>query len=89
MRYLALVEREGESAFGVHFPDLPSVFSAADDADNVIPNAIEALRLWAEDEALPEPSSRKQITSCDDVADALAAGGYLIEVPLNVRGNDV
>ena len=46
--YLALVEAANDhNAFGIRFPDLPDVFSAADSEDDIIANAIEALRLWA------------------------------------------
>ena len=80
-RYLALVEHEKDSAFGVRFPDLPGVFSAADQRADVIANAIEALRLWAEDEALPGPSDHDAVVARDDIREALAAGAYLVEVP--------
>ncbi|MGO4437953.1 type II toxin-antitoxin system HicB family antitoxin [Rhizobium sp. RAF56] len=80
--YYALVEQEGDSAFGVSFPDLPSVFSAADEEADIVDNAIQALRLWAEDEALPEPSSLHAVRTREDIAAALAEGGFLVRVPL-------
>ena len=47
MRYYhAVVHKDEGSAFGVHFPDLPGCFSAADEIEDVIPNATEALSLW-------------------------------------------
>ncbi len=80
--YLAVVEKDPESAFGVIFPDLPGCFSASDTEDRVLDNAVEALSLWAEDQALPEPSAHSAILSHPDVADILGRGGYLISVPL-------
>lgn len=80
--YYAIVEQDGDSAFGVSFPDLPSVFSAADDEDDIIANAIEALRLWAEDETLPEPATLREIHARDDVRQALSEGAFLVRVPL-------
>lgn len=80
--YYALVEQEGDSAFGVSFPDLSAVFSAADDEADVVTNAIEALGLWAEDEILPEPSTIAEVRALDDVRSALASGGFLVRVPL-------
>ena len=80
--YYAVVEQAGDSAFGITFPDLPSVFSAADDEDAIVANAVEALRLWVEDEDLPEPSAIAAIRARDDVGAALAAGGFLVRVPL-------
>lgn len=80
--YFALVEKEDGSAFGVVFPDIPGVFSAADKQDDVMTNAIEALQLWAEDMPLPAPSSHEALLSRDDIRQALATGAYLISVPL-------
>ena len=84
--YLALVEHEKDSAFGVRFPDLAGVFSAADSSADVVPNATAAPRLWAQDGPLPVPSGREAIVARDDVREALAAGAYLIEVRLAERG---
>lgn len=80
--YFALVEKDPDSAFGVSFPDVPGCFSAADTQDEVVPNSVEALQLWAEDMPLPPPSPHASILSLPDVRKALSAGGYLISVPL-------
>lgn len=80
--YYAVVEQEGDSAFGVSFPDLPAVFSAADEEADIVTNAIEALRLWAEDDVLPEPSMIADIRAREGVKAALATGGFLVRVPL-------
>lgn len=79
--YFALVEKDKDSAFGARFPDIPGVFSAADKQDEIVPNAVEALQLWAEDMPLPDPSSHEEIVALADVREALASGGYLISVP--------
>ncbi|MEP6567941.1 MAG: type II toxin-antitoxin system HicB family antitoxin [Mesorhizobium sp.] len=80
--YFALVEKETESAFGIRFPDIPGCFSAADNAAGIIPNAAEALQLWAQDMPVPEPSSHEAIVELPDIRGALAKGGYLVTVPL-------
>lgn len=80
--YVALVHKDPESAFGISFPDLPSVFSAADDEEEIVPNAVDALRLLAEDEELPVPSSHAAILARADVRQELKQGGFLIRVPL-------
>jgi predicted RNase H-like HicB family nuclease len=80
--YIALVHKDPESAFGVSFPDLPGVFSAADVEDDIVPNAMEALTLWAEDEALPPPSSHADILARSDVRAELKDGAFLIRIPL-------
>jgi predicted RNase H-like HicB family nuclease len=79
--FRALVHKEAGSAFGVSFPDLPSVFSAADDEEDLVAKAIEALRLWAEDQVLPTPSAHEQLLDRDDVRAELATGAFLIRVP--------
>jgi predicted RNase H-like HicB family nuclease len=59
--YIALVHNDLDSAFGVQFPDVPGCFSAADDMDDLISNATEALSLWAEDEVPPQPCSHEEL----------------------------
>lgn len=80
MRYYhAVVHKDANSAFGVQFPDLPGCFSAADDAEDVIPNAIEALSLWFEDADDVEPSPVEKVRA--DAAADLAEGAFLVMVP--------
>ncbi|MGE6739493.1 type II toxin-antitoxin system HicB family antitoxin [Allorhizobium pseudoryzae] len=80
--YIALVHKDADSAFGVSFPDVPGVFSAADAEEDIIANAIEALRLWAEDETLPQPSAIERVIERDDIRAELATGAFLVRVPL-------
>ena len=77
--FFALVRKDADSAFGVTFPDLPGCFSAADDMRDVLPNAVEALELWFEDQAAIEPRSMADVTA--EVADDLADGAFLLAVP--------
>jgi predicted RNase H-like HicB family nuclease len=78
--YHAIVHKDEDSAFGVHFPDLPGCFSAADTLDGVLPMAIEAASLYLEDEVtLPKPRSIEAIRA--EVATDLADGAFLILVP--------
>lgn len=81
-RYLALVHKDPDSSFGVQFPDVPGCFSAADDMDDLISNATEALSLWADDEAPPKPRSHEALLNDPAIANELAAGAFLISVPL-------
>ncbi|KPF60066.1 CopG family transcriptional regulator [alpha proteobacterium AAP81b] len=78
--FYAVVHKDADSAFGVHFPDLPGCFSAADAIDDVIPNAVEALGLWfdAADQR-PEPSAIEAIRAV--AAADLAEGAFLVLVP--------
>lgn len=80
--YIALVHKDPDSSFGVQFPDVPGCFSAADDLDELISNAAEALSLWAEDEVPPKPRSHEALLKDRDITTELAAGAFLISVPL-------
>ena len=81
-RYLALVEKEEGSAFGITFPDVPGCFSAADDEDDIMKNAIEALALHLEGGVAPLARSAAEMTADPDIRQAILQGGYLISVPL-------
>ncbi len=77
--FYAVVHKDENSAFGVTFPDLPGCFSAADQIEDVLPNACEALELWFEDAAAVKPSTLDQVRTL--VAVDLAEGAFLIAVP--------
>lgn len=79
--FIALVHKEKDSAYGVTFPDLPDVFSAADGEEDLTANAVEAIRLWAEDQPVPMPSSHDEITRRADIKTELAKGAFLMRVP--------
>ena len=80
--YVAVVHHDEGSAYGMHFPNLPGCFSAADELDDVMREAGVALSLYARDETLPEPRSLSRIASDPDVAGDLRNGASLIMVPL-------
>jgi predicted RNase H-like HicB family nuclease len=59
--YIAIVHQEGDSAYGVSFPDAPGCFSAADELDDLFAMATEALELWEEgmhEDGLTIPTTR-------------------------------
>jgi predicted RNase H-like HicB family nuclease len=80
--FIAVVNKDEGSAFGVHFPDVPGCFSAANDMDSIVPNAIEALSLYAEDTPLPAPRGIDDIREDPSVAADLASGAMLVAVPV-------
>lgn len=59
--YIALVHKDGDSCYGVSFPDVPGVFTAGDTIDEAMRNAAEVLAFAAEDwsglrgESFPRP----------------------------------
>ena len=85
-RYVALVDGKA-GAYGVTVPDLPGCTSGGSMTDEALRNAVEAVRLWAEDaiadgEALPQPRSVEMLRADRAIADAIAEGAALAIVPL-------
>jgi predicted RNase H-like HicB family nuclease len=76
MRYVALEDGKA-GAYGVVVSDLPGCTSAGSTTDAALRNAVEAVRLWAEDaiddgEALPTPRSVEALRSDPEIAAVLA-----------------
>jgi predicted RNase H-like HicB family nuclease len=83
--YVAIISKEPDSVWGVHFPDLPGCTSAGETMEEAVENAGKALRLWAEDEtALPAASTLDRLRKRADVREDLASGGMAVYVPLIV-----
>ena len=61
--YIALIHKDGDSCYGVSFPDLPGVFTAGDTIDEAIQKAAAVIAFAAEDwsdlkgEVFPLPRS--------------------------------
>ncbi len=61
--YIALIHKEGDSGYGVSFPDWPGVTTGGDTIDEAMQSASEALQFAAEDWAehtgtgIPQPRS--------------------------------
>ena len=79
MHYVAVIDKDADSAYGVRFPDLSGCFSAADTFDEIIPNAIEAQALYFEDREVVPARGVEAIR--DEVAEELAAGAFLMMIP--------
>lgn len=86
MYFLAVCHKDEGSAYGVHFPDVPGCFSAADNVDALVPSAREALSLYFEDEPLITPRSIDAIKTSGEIDEDLAAGAFLVVVPYIPRG---
>ncbi|HKT85621.1 MAG TPA: type II toxin-antitoxin system HicB family antitoxin [Novosphingobium sp.] len=82
--YYAIVHKDEDSAYGVEFPDLPGCFSAADNIEDVVPNAAEALDLWFDDQPDVKPSRLDQVTEA--AHEQLAHGAFIVAVPRIVHG---
>jgi predicted RNase H-like HicB family nuclease len=76
-QYIALIHKEADSDYGVSFPDLACVITAASNLDEARKMATEALAFHlqglAEDgEPVPEPSSLEEIMSVRENKDGVA-----------------
>lgn len=80
--YISVMHQDGDSAFGVHFPDVPGCFSAADQLDDLLANASEALALDLEGEALPDARSLEAVREDAEVTRDLKEGAFLLAVPV-------
>lgn len=80
MKYIAIVHKDNDSAYGVTLPDFPGCFSAADTLDDVQANVQDAVELYAEGEAFmpPDPMTFEQVAALDE-----AKGGVLMLVDVN------
>ena len=79
MHYVAVIDKDPGSAYGIQFPEVPGCFSAADRFEEIVPNAIEALSLFFEDgEAMP-PRGLEAVR--DEVAGSIAEGAVLMMIP--------
>ena len=78
--YYGIVHKDPSSAFGIHFPDVPLCFSAADEIEGLLPNAMEALAISHEYKPLPKPSTIEEvrIAAKEDIAE----GAFILAVPL-------
>ena len=86
-KYAAIIHKDGDSAYGVHFPDLIGCFGAGDTEDEALDNARISLRMYAEDliesgEALPRARTMHELRADKDVCNSLSEGGFLVLVPL-------
>jgi predicted RNase H-like HicB family nuclease len=87
IQYVAIAEKDADSAFGIWFPDVEGCFSAGDTLAEAAANAAAALRQHAEalesaGRAVPPARAFDDVLRDDDVRASLAAGAMLIAVPL-------
>jgi predicted RNase H-like HicB family nuclease len=87
MNYVAVIEKEPDSAYGVWFPDVEGCFSAGDTLDEAVANAVAALRQHAEaiesaGRSVPPARSIEEVLDDEDVAASVEGGAVLFAVPL-------
>ena len=79
MHYVAVIDKDPGSAYGVQFPEVPGCYSAADSFDDIVPNAIEALSLFFEDGEPVPPRGIEAVR--EEVAGSIAEGAVLMMIP--------
>jgi predicted RNase H-like HicB family nuclease len=87
MHYVAVIEKDEDSAFGVWFPDVEGCFSAGETMDEAVANAVAALRQHVEavesaGRRVPAARSVDDVLGDEDVAASIEAGAVLFAVPL-------
>jgi predicted RNase H-like HicB family nuclease len=87
MHYVAVIEKEPDSAFGVWFPDVEGCFSAGETVEEAVANAAAALRQHVEaiesaGRRVPPARSTDEVLLEEDVAASLEVGAVLFAVPL-------
>jgi predicted RNase H-like HicB family nuclease len=85
--YVAVIEKEPDSAFGVWFPDVEGCFSAGDTLEEAVANAAAALRQHTEalesaGRHLSAARSVDDVLRDKDVRAAVKKGAVLFAVPL-------
>ena len=92
--YIALIHKDGDSCYGVSFPDLPGIITAGDTLDEALAEAADALEFaaegWAEDTGAPFPPPRSldelrtDASFIEEATDAVVAA-----VPLKTKVGEV
>jgi predicted RNase H-like HicB family nuclease len=85
--YVAVVEKDADSAFGVWFPDVEGCFSAGETLEETVGNAAVALRQHTEalesaGRRLPAARVVDVVLRDKDVKASVKAGAVLFAVPL-------
>ena len=79
MHYVAVIDKDPDSAFGIQFPEVSGCFSAADTFEEIVPKAIEALSLFFEDSEPVPPRGLEAVR--EQVAENIAQGAVLMMIP--------
>jgi predicted RNase H-like HicB family nuclease len=88
--YIALIHKDADSCYGVSFPDVPGVFTAADTIDEAIRKAAEVLKFAAEDwsdlskEEFPAPRTIDELRTTQDFQER-AVDAVVAAVPFQVN----
>jgi predicted RNase H-like HicB family nuclease len=87
-KYVAVIHKDKDSAYGAYFPDLPGCFAAGDTEDEALENLRISLRMYADDlmedgKTLPAPRMLREVVADHDVRAAIQGGyGFIVLIPL-------
>ncbi|MGH8636984.1 MAG: type II toxin-antitoxin system HicB family antitoxin, partial [Burkholderiales bacterium] len=86
-QYVAVVEKDSDSAFGIWFPDIEGCFSGGDTLEEASANAAAALRqhveaLESNGRTVSDARPMDDVLRDKDVRKAIKGGAILIAVPL-------
>ncbi len=79
MHYVAVIDKDPDSAYRIQFPEAPGCYSAADCFEDIVPKAIEALSLFFEDGEPVPPRGIEAVR--DECAANIADGAVLMMIP--------
>jgi len=88
--YIAIIHKEPDSGYGVSFPDVPGVVTAADSLDEALSQAAEVLSFAAEDwreltgKSFPKPRTLDALRADASFA-AMAKDAVVAAVPFTNR----
>jgi predicted RNase H-like HicB family nuclease len=88
--YIALIHKDRDSCYGVSFPDVPGVFTAADTIDEAMQNAVEVLGFAAEDwsalegKEFPAPRTIDELRADPDFQEQ-ATDAIVVAVPFHEK----
>ena len=94
MRYIALIHKDPDGAYGVSFPDVPGCFSAGDTIDEAVRSAVEALSghvrtLEADGDPVPAPRDFDAIMADEALAEDRKGAMTTVVPLLRDRGSTV
>ncbi len=88
--YIALIHKQGDSCYGVSFPDVPGVTAAGDTIDEAMKEATDVLEFAAEDwpdhtgNEFPQPRTIDALRGNLEFLEA-AAGAVIAAIPLRAK----
>jgi antitoxin HicB len=88
--YIAVIQRDADSCYGVSFLDVPGVFAAGDSIDEAIHRTVEVLEFAAEDwsdlkgDEFPRPRTIDELRA-DPEFNASAEGAVVAAVPFKEK----